>query len=83
MLSSIASEYAGREQRGAVLGFAQSSGGLARTLGPVLSGYLFEGIGAGAPFAGGAMAAALAFALTLELRRDPPGEDQDRASKKT
>jgi MFS family permease len=78
MLSSIASEYAGREQRGAVLGFAQSSGGLARTVGPVLSGYLFEGIGAGAPFAGGAMAAALAFALTLELRRDPPGEDQDR-----
>ncbi len=67
MLSSIASEYAGPEQRGTVLGFAQSSGGLARTIGPVLSGYLFEGIGAGAPFEGGALAAALAFALTLGL----------------
>lgn len=74
VLSSIASEYAGAEQRGAVLGFAQSSGGLARTVGPVLSGFLFEGIGAGAPFEGGAIAAAIAFALTLGLtaqRSDP------------
>ena len=69
MLSSIASEYAGHEQRGAVLGFAQSAGGLARTLGPVLSGFLFEGIGAGAPFAGGAVAAVLAFVLTFGLDR--------------
>ena len=78
MLSAIASEYAGREQRGAVLGFAQSSGGLARTLGPVLSGYLFEGIGAGAPFEGGAIAAALAFALTLGLTAQPPGPASPR-----
>jgi DHA1 family tetracycline resistance protein-like MFS transporter len=78
MLSSIASEYAGREQRGAVLGFAQSSGGLARTLGPVLSGYLFEGIGAGAPFEGGAIAAALAFALTLGLTAQPPAPASPR-----
>ena len=67
MLSSIASEYAGDEQRGAVLGFAQSAGGLARTLGPVLSGFLFEGLGAGAPFAGGAVAAVVAFVLTFGL----------------
>jgi DHA1 family tetracycline resistance protein-like MFS transporter len=71
MLSSIASEYAGEEQRGAVLGFAQSAGGLARTIGPVLSGYLFEGLGAGAPFAGGAIAALIAFAMTLGLPRGP------------
>jgi DHA1 family tetracycline resistance protein-like MFS transporter len=75
MLSSIASEYAGSEQRGAVLGFAQSAGGLARTVGPVISGYLFEGIGAGAPFAGGAVAAAIAFVLTLGL-----GPQRARAS---
>ncbi len=67
MLSSIASEYAGSQQRGAVLGFAQSAGGLARTVGPVLSGFLFEGLGAGAPFIGGAVSAAMAFALTLGL----------------
>jgi MFS transporter, DHA1 family, tetracycline resistance protein len=79
MLSSIASEYAGAEQRGAVLGFAQSAGGLARTVGPVLSGYLFEGIGAGAPFAGGAMAAVLAFALTIELGSGARRAEQARA----
>jgi DHA1 family tetracycline resistance protein-like MFS transporter len=67
ILSSIASTYAGADQRGAVLGFAQSAGGLARTLGPVLSGFLFEGLGAGAPFAGGAIAAVIAFVLTLGL----------------
>jgi predicted MFS family arabinose efflux permease len=69
MLSSIASEYAGNQQRGAILGFAQSSGGLARTVGPVISGYLFDALGAGAPFAGGAVAAVIAFALTLGLMR--------------
>ncbi len=50
LLSSIAAECAGSEQRGAVLGFAQSAGGVARTVGPTLSGFLFEGIGSGAPF---------------------------------
>jgi DHA1 family tetracycline resistance protein-like MFS transporter len=72
MLSSIASEYAGSERRGAVLGFAQSAGGLARTVGPVLSGFLFAGLGAGAPFIGGAVAAAIAFALTVGLRAELP-----------
>src|ERR1019366_3128014 len=68
LLSSIASDYAGNEQRGAVLGFAQSAGGMARTVGPTLSGFLFEGIGAGAPFLGGAAAALGAFVLALALR---------------
>jgi MFS family permease len=71
LLSSIAAEYAGTEQRGAVLGFAQSAGGLARTVGPLVSGYLYEGVGAGAPFAGGAIAAGVAFLLALSLREKP------------
>jgi MFS family permease len=69
LLSSIASECAGSEQRGAVLGFAQSAGGLARTVGPALSGVLFEALGAGAPFAGGAIAAGVALGLSLALGR--------------
>jgi MFS transporter, DHA1 family, tetracycline resistance protein len=72
LLSSLASDYAGSEQRGAVLGFAQSAGGVARTVGPTLSGFLFEGIGAGAPFAGGAVAAVVAFVLALALRSGAP-----------
>ncbi|HTB73570.1 MAG TPA: MFS transporter, partial [Polyangiaceae bacterium] len=67
LLSSIAAECAGSEQRGAVLGFAQSAGGVARTVGPTLSGFLFEGIGSGAPFVGGAVAAVVAFVLAIAL----------------
>ena len=70
LLSSIAAEYAGGEQRGAVLGFAQSAGGLARTVGPLASGYLYECVAAGAPFVGGALAAGVAFLLTLSLREN-------------
>jgi DHA1 family tetracycline resistance protein-like MFS transporter len=67
LLSSLAAECAGSEQRGAVLGFAQSAGGVARTVGPTLSGFLFEGIGSGAPFVGGAVAAVVAFVLAIAL----------------
>jgi len=74
LLSSIASELAGAERRGAVLGFAQSAGGLARTIGPTLSGFLYVGLGAGAPFAGGALVAVLAAALTITLWKAPPPE---------
>ncbi|HEX3771015.1 MAG TPA: MFS transporter [Polyangiaceae bacterium] len=72
LLSSIASDYAGGEQRGAVLGFAQSAGGMARTVGPTLSGFLYEGLGSGAPFLGGAGSALVAFALALALRGSKP-----------
>ena len=72
LLSSIASELAGAEQRGAVLGFAQSAGGLARTIGPTLSGFLYVGLGAGAPFLGGAIVAVIGAALTVTLSRAPP-----------
>ena len=69
LLSSIASAHAGEEQQGAVLGFAQSSGGLARTIGPVWGGFLYGHLGAGAPFTGGAVAASIALFVGLMLRR--------------
>lgn len=72
LLSSIASEYAGAERRGAVLGFAQSAGGLARTIGPMMSGFLYVGLGAGAPFAAGALVAVVGAGLTITLWRAPP-----------
>ena len=71
LLSSIASEYAAAESRGAVLGFAQSAGGLARTIGPTLSGFLYVGFGAGAPFAAGAVVAVVGAALTITLWKTP------------
>ena len=72
MLSTLASEYAGSSRQGVVLGFAQSAGGLARTVGPIGSGVLYARIGPGAPFVGGA-AAALA-ALVLALGAGPSGK---------
>ncbi len=70
VLSTMASEMAGEKRRGTVLGFVQSSGGLARTVGPVLSGFLFTTLGSTAPFVAGAVAAALMAGLAATLKRE-------------
>jgi MFS family permease len=61
-LSSAVSGRAGR-RRGQWLGWQQSAGGLARVVGPVLAGSLFEFTGIGAPYVAGAVLAVLALAL--------------------
>ena len=68
-LASLASQHAGAAQQGAILGFAQSAGGAARTVGPVWSGFLFARLGAAAPFLSGVVAAAVSLAVALLLRR--------------
>jgi DHA1 family tetracycline resistance protein-like MFS transporter len=76
ILSTLASNFAGSSRQGVVLGFAQSAGGLARTLGPVGSGILYARVGPGSPFVGGASAALLALALALGIRiRSGRGEE--------
>ncbi len=77
LLSALASELAGAERRGTVLGFAQSSGGLARSIGPVWSGFLAARVAPGAPFIGGAVAAGLSVIIGLMLRaeRSAPAPD--------
>jgi MFS transporter, DHA1 family, tetracycline resistance protein len=69
VLSTMASDFAGEKRRGAVLGFAQASGGLARTVGPSLSGFLFTTFSSGTPFLSGAVASALLAGLALTLRK--------------
>jgi len=71
-LSTVASEYAGTERRGAVLGFAQSAGGIGRTIGPTAAGVLYARIGMTAPFTGGACAALVSMVLALTLVKRPP-----------
>lgn len=66
VLSAVASEIAGEERQGTVLGVAQSFGGLARSIGPVISGFLFARISSGAPFFGGAAAALVAVVLSVK-----------------
>lgn len=67
-LASLASRAATEGTRGFVLGMAQSSGGLARAMGPVLSGVLFRRVAPSAPFLGGAAAAMLCAAVGVTLR---------------
>lgn len=76
--TTMASALAGRAdpaRRGEALGAQQSAGGLARVIGPVLSGVLFERIGPGAPYVAGAgVVAAVLVVLQLtvsESRRSP------------
>ncbi len=57
LLASLASQYAGVGQQGTVLGFAQASGSLARALGPLLWGAMYQHLGPVASFVGGSVAA--------------------------
>ncbi len=74
LLSTLASEYAGSERQGVVLGFAQSSGGLARTIGPIACGVLYTHLGPASAFVGGACSAftALVIAWVVRARADAP-----------
>jgi DHA1 family tetracycline resistance protein-like MFS transporter len=69
LLSSLASQAARQDIRGFVLGILQSSGGLARTVGPLLGGILFHRVAPGAPFLGGVIAASICVALSTTLKR--------------
>lgn len=61
-LSAAVSGLAGR-QRGEWLGWQQSAGGVARVIGPVTAGALFEHVGMGAPYVVGAVLALIALTL--------------------
>src|SRR5262249_25407148 len=65
VLTSLASQRARDDTRGFVLGILQSSGGVARTFGPLLAGMLFRRVAPSAPFVGGCIAALSAAALAL------------------
>ncbi|RYE93051.1 MAG: MFS transporter [Myxococcales bacterium] len=77
LLASLASQYAGEAQQGAVLGLAQSSGSLARAIGPLLWGAIYQHVSPTAAFLGGSVAALGASAVTLRLR------ETDAATKPT
>ncbi|HSS10419.1 MAG TPA: MFS transporter [Acidimicrobiales bacterium] len=74
--TTMSSTLAGRAdpgRRGELLGAQQSAGGLARVLGPLLGGFLFEQIGPGAPYVAGAavMAVALLLLQAALVRSEP------------
>lgn len=81
MLAAVASRLAPADARGTVLGMAQSSGGLARAIGPVWSGYLFEAIAPSSPFLAGCVVAVLAALLALSIgERIPVAAETSKTS---
>jgi MFS family permease len=66
-LSSYISRQTGPQVQGAVLGVYQSTGALARVLGPAVGGLLYQFAGMRAPYAFGAAGMVVAFLLTLRL----------------
>ncbi|MFY0566900.1 MFS transporter [Archangium lansingense] len=77
LLSSLASQTANPSLLGLTLGVAQSSGGLARSIGPPASGALYKFLGASAPFTTGALIALGAAALASLLIREGLGKPRD------
>jgi len=67
-LSSAVAGQVDQRARGEVLGVQQAAGGLARVVGPATGGVLFGAVGAGAPYAIGAVLVAVA-ALALAAAR--------------
>ena len=76
VLSTMASEFAGPDRQGTVLGVAQSAGGLARTVGPIASGALYTRVAPSASFVGGALSALIAFVIALGLRTPSPPREK-------
>jgi DHA1 family tetracycline resistance protein-like MFS transporter len=68
VLTSLGSQAARADARGFVLGILQSSGGLARTFGPLLGGVLFQRVAPSAPFLVGVVAALVSIGLALTYR---------------
>lgn len=62
---TLTSAVAGRagSARGVWLGWQQSAGGVARVIGPILAGALFQHVGLGAPYFVGGLLAAVALAI--------------------
>jgi MFS family permease len=67
-MSSALAGRADPARRGEVLGAQQSAGGLARVVGPILGGVLFQRVGVGAPYIAGAAAMAVVLVLLTTAR---------------
>jgi DHA1 family tetracycline resistance protein-like MFS transporter len=68
-LNSLISRQAGAHEYGEVMGVAQSTGSLARILGPAFAGLLFGQLGRNAPYVAGAVIMLGAVLLALRLFR--------------
>ena len=84
-INSLISKEAAADERGGILGVAQSAGSLARIVGPALAGPLFSAYGRDAPYYAGAAIMLLVVAMALRLPRAtlgrrPAARGEPRAS---
>ncbi|HET7593896.1 MAG TPA: MFS transporter [Stellaceae bacterium] len=68
-ITSLISQQAETDERGGILGVAQSAASLARIIGPAVAGPLFSAYGRDAPYYVGALMMTLAVAMALRLPR--------------
>jgi DHA1 family tetracycline resistance protein-like MFS transporter len=67
-LMSLISKIAPEQDRGSMLGLATSVGSLARFLGPLVAGFLYDLAGASGAFYGGAVLMAMALAIAMRMQ---------------
>ncbi len=79
-LTSLVSKVSPENERGSMLGLATSVGSLARFIGPLLAGVLYDAAGAPGAFYGGALLMAGALAIALSMRNLQVGAAQTRSS---
>ncbi|MGK2961848.1 MAG: MFS transporter [Gemmatimonadaceae bacterium] len=70
-LTSLVSRVAPENERGSLLGLATSVGSLARFIGPLLAGFLYDLAEAAGAFYGGAVIMAAALAIAVAVRNVP------------
>ncbi len=70
-INSLISQFATAEERGSLLGVAQSCSGLARIMGPIWGGFAFVTFGRDWPYFSAAVVMALMFAIALRVRPRP------------
>jgi DHA1 family tetracycline resistance protein-like MFS transporter len=69
-LTALVSKVSPESERGSLLGLATSAGSLARFLGPLLSGVLYDRAKAAGAFYGGAVVMATALLIAIRMRTD-------------
>ena len=82
-ITSLISRQAAMEERGGIMGVAQSGASLARVVGPAVAGPLYELLGRNAPYYVGALVMLGVLGLALRLPREHapvPGAEPERAS---
>jgi DHA1 family tetracycline resistance protein-like MFS transporter len=74
---SLLSRTAPLELQGSILGIGQSVGSLARIIGPLLAGVVFDLLGIAWPYLGGAAVALLALLVSITLPTSAPDLERD------